>query len=48
MQTFYFAVEVKAENAEQAERVMRERIEHDEDYGFGYAVAWETFDEDDQ
>lgn len=36
---FHFTVIVTAETREQAEQVLRERIEHDEDYGFDYSIG---------
>ena len=38
--TFTFEVEVDAETREEAERVMSERLGHDEDYGFDYTLGW--------
>jgi len=38
--TFEFKVSVTAETREQAEQVMAERINHDEDYGFDYQIGW--------
>lgn len=40
MSTFKFLVEVDAEDKEQAERVMSERLNPDEDYGFDYGIKW--------
>ena len=39
MSTYTFAVTVETETAEQAARVMTERINHDEDYGFSYLIS---------
>ena len=35
---FVYTVVVSADNKEQAEKVMRERLDHDEDYGFNYTL----------
>ena len=35
---FTYTVEIYAENKEQADQVIRERINHDDDYGFDYEV----------
>ena len=35
-----FTVTVSGCTAEQAEQVMAERLEHDEDYGFDYRIGW--------
>ena len=37
---FRYLVTVEAETAEQAEQVMTERINVDEDYGFDYTIDW--------
>lgn len=37
---FQFLVTVTAESMDEAERVMCERIEPDEDYGFEYVISW--------
>lgn len=42
MSTYYFEVTVEAETPEQAEIVMVERINYDEDYGFTYTVGWSS------
>jgi hypothetical protein len=36
----WFAVEIDGCSREQAERVLRERLGHDEDYGFKYTLNW--------
>jgi hypothetical protein len=41
MSKFTYTVEVHAENKEQADQVIRERIDHYEDYGFDYRVEVE-------
>lgn len=41
MPEFRFIVTVWCDNREQADRVMTERILHDEDYGFDYDIDWE-------
>lgn len=38
MSEFVYTVVVSADNKEQAEQVMRERLDHDEDYGFDYTL----------
>ena len=38
MSEFVYTVVVSADNKEQAEKVMRERLDHDEDYGFNYTL----------
>jgi len=35
-----FSVTVSGCTREQAEQVMRERIDHEEDYGFKYTIEW--------
>jgi hypothetical protein len=35
---FVYTVVVSADNKEQAEKVMRERLDHGEDYGFPYTL----------
>jgi hypothetical protein len=43
MKTFtFFIVEVDGCSREEAERVMSERLDHDEDYGFDYKIDWES------
>jgi hypothetical protein len=37
---FTFVVTISTSSQEQAERVMAERIDHDEDYGFEYTIAY--------
>ena len=39
---FEFKVVVTAGSREEAEQVMAERINHDEDYGFEYMIGWEV------
>lgn len=39
---FKIEVVVKCRTAAQAERVMNERLFHDEDYGFFYRLTWGT------
>ena len=41
MSKFIYTVAVHAENKEQADQVIRERIDHDEDYSFAYRVEIE-------
>lgn len=41
-QTHRFTVEVTGCSREQAEQVMIERIQHDEDYGFAYTIDWQA------
>lgn len=36
----WFAVEIAGCSREQAEQVLRERLGHDEDYGFKYTLNW--------
>jgi hypothetical protein len=36
---FRYAVTVRAKSAEQADRVLAERLGHDEDYGFEYTIV---------
>lgn len=36
-----FTVMIEAETAEQAQRVVSERLGHDEDYGFAYRLDWQ-------
>lgn len=38
MNEFVYTVVVSAENQEEANQVMRERLDHDEDYGFEYSL----------
>ena len=38
MSEFVYTVVVSADNKEQAEQVMRERLDHDEDNGFDYTL----------
>lgn len=40
MYNFDFTVTVHAATMEQAQQVMRERIDHTEDYGFLYLIDW--------
>ncbi len=40
MNKYSFAIVVCAENEEQAEQVVAERIDHDEEIGFDYTVEW--------
>jgi hypothetical protein len=40
MQTYRFVVTVEAEDYEDAETVIRERIGPDEDYGFYYRISF--------
>ena len=42
MQEYMFIVTVEAATPEQAGQVIRERIDHTEDYGFPYYVEWLT------
>ena len=41
MSEFRYVVTVQCDRREQADRVMTERILHDEDYGFVYGIDWE-------
>ncbi len=41
LQGFTFNVVVQARSRQQAVRVMAERANHDEDYGFEYHISWE-------
>ena len=43
MSKFTYIVEVHAENREQADQVIRERINHDDDYGFDCQVEIEEY-----
>ena len=45
---YRFMVVVDCENREQAEQVMRERMGHDEDYGFDYAIDYDFISRDKQ
>ena len=38
MSEFVYTVVVSAEKQEEANQVMRERLDHDEDYGFKYTL----------
>lgn len=38
--TFTFTVTVRTDNVEQATRVIQERINHDEEYGFDYNIDY--------
>jgi len=38
MNEFVYTVVISAENKKQAEQVLRERLDHDEDYGFKYTL----------
>ena len=40
MNEFVYTVVVSAENQEEANQVMRERLDHDEDYGFNYLTEY--------
>lgn len=44
-QVYRFEVQVLADSAEDAQRVMMERIDHCEDYGFDYRIDWTFPDE---
>lgn len=41
MQDYKFIVTVHTATPKQAQEVIRERIDHTEDYGFPYRVRWE-------
>ena len=41
MADFEFTVRVEADTFDQALRVMQERIEFEEDYGFDYSISYE-------
>lgn len=41
MQDYKFVVNVHAATFEQAHKVMTERIDHTEDYGFPYSIKWD-------
>lgn len=45
---YRYVVTVAADTREQAEEVLAERLGHDEDYGFDYALDWslDSWDED--
>ena len=47
MKTRYYAVAVTAPTAEQADRVIAERLAHEEDYGYTYAIMWSPENRDD-
>lgn len=36
---YNFSVDIDADSKEEAERVMHERLMHDEDYGFRYQIV---------
>ena len=38
MNEFVYTIVISAENKEEAEQVLRERLDHDEDYGFNYTL----------
>jgi len=40
MSEFIYTVVVDAENKEQADKVMRERLDYDEDYGETYKIRY--------
>jgi len=40
MPKFEFVVVIRCPTQEQAEQVMAERINHDEEYGFDYEIGW--------
>lgn len=48
MSTFEYVVRIDAATREQADQVMAERLDHDENYGFPYTVGYdfETDEED--
>jgi hypothetical protein len=37
---YRFVIAVEAETLDQAKRVVAERLDHDEDYGFPYQIEW--------
>lgn len=41
MPTYVYTVEVTTDTVDQADQVMAERIEPNEDYGFDYTIHWE-------
>ena len=41
MSEFRYVVTVQCDRREQADRVMTERIRHDEGYGFPYWIDWQ-------
>lgn len=43
-ETFYYLTFVTAESQEQADQVMAERLQPDEDYGFDYAVDYVKYE----
>jgi len=51
---FHFMVTVECDDSVQAEQVINERIDYDEDYGFDYLIEWsympeiEVIEEDDE
>lgn len=40
-QDFTYTVTIHATTLEEAEQILTERLDHDEDYGFPYSVSWE-------
>jgi hypothetical protein len=41
---FFYAVAIEAETQEQADQVMNERLDPDEDYGFEYKIEnWNRY-----
>lgn len=40
--THTFTVTVTCATADQATQVLSERLDHDEDYGFMYALTWDA------
>jgi hypothetical protein len=44
--THTYIVTVSGCNQAEADQVMAERLEHDEDYGFPYKIEWESESDD--
>ncbi len=44
MPVYNYLVKVQAATREEADQVMQERIEFDEDYGFSYTIGHEQYD----
>lgn len=45
---FHFMVTVECDDSVQAEQVINERIDYDEDYGFEYLIEWSYMPETDE
>jgi hypothetical protein len=46
MADYLFTVTVSTEHYDEAEQVMRERVYHDEDYGFPYQIDFKPVPEE--